>query len=984
MDKAIPGDKYIHTLSHYLRTNQCRLLPSPAAAAARPDPNSSSVAANARAIVNPLDPMASVYSGMVNSLWNVTSAVVSSISPSNLSLGLSSTPEPTSPAQEIEAHKGSWDGTGAILYDPSPVERQLQLQAQLRAPVFPLDLYYLLYLLERFEEVGIEFEDWDGLAARSAVRDATPRAAGDASGDASPAVAGTTIAASNNSGALKIQMGATTAGPTSKVPTSPRPQSIRSFSSTAISTLTLITGWKQWSTAASNSTENLSVTDDIHFIHKFFRRLQGLRLVAKISPGSHNQDKGRIEDFDGAAILTLFNHGFPPSLDDYSSDLTTPMVPPMLLPLATSFSSLTHLELHKIPANCVDGWETLMPQLRSLVLVQARIEDLYDIVVTAVVNGERRRRARALREKNRAVQIKQEQEEALKDAALETQRMNHTTSTSYEGEDAYRSTHTNSENGVGKKGNTLSEEDENLLIIATLKMWPILRHLSISDNSLPSITRNEAFHHIKSVVSLDLSHNLLLAPPSGLIHLYNLNELNLSYNMISGVQSIYQILGNIAILDLRGNRLESLSGLERLWNLEKVDIRENYLSEAAEVGRLAALPGVREVWTERNPFCTFQPKYRLEILAVFKANGHDLLLDGTFASFTERRALSNLSPSAFSAAISGVTNPANDQADTAKAGQSSATLGNKITKKKLIKSAKRVERVVNLDSDHEEEGVMAADELARFQEGVMSDGEELPQPLEAAPESPSRDATKKKKKKKSTKSSSNLKADAEAQDATASASNGKDKDKDKEKVKKRISKKKSGVVSGVSFAGDTDAPKRPTSPMSPDFQDDPEVDHSLCRGNHHVHRHRLAQLEESLAAVQLERPMSGVFILGTSPTPARPQSPSHARQPSRGILKKHSTFAGPSTGTGSNANPGASGAHTGQMDGAPYDRSGAISPRLRPSSPIGSFSSDDGGADGYRRRIEAMRSEAGSNWLKVLAEMDRDPVHGTSTMSPNF
>jgi Leucine-rich repeat (LRR) protein len=108
---------------------------------------------------------------------------------------------------------------------------------------------------------------------------------------------------------------------------------------------------------------------------------------------------------------------------------------------------------------------------------------------------------------------------------------------------------------------------------------------------------------------LDLSHNLLIAAPPGLIHLHNLHHLNLSYNMISSVQAIYQILGNIAVLDLRGNRLESLCGLERLWNLEKIDVRDNNLDEAAEVGRLAALPGIREVWCEKNPFCAFQVKY---------------------------------------------------------------------------------------------------------------------------------------------------------------------------------------------------------------------------------------------------------------------------------------------------------------------------------------------------------------------------------------
>jgi len=133
-----------------------------------------------------------------------------------------------------------------------------------------------------------------------------------------------------------------------------------------------------------------------------------------------------------------------------------------------------------------------------------------------------------------------------------------------------------------------------------------LTNLSLSDNSFPTLTHSDTFFYTQSVTKLDLSHNLLLSPPTGLIHLHNMRQLNLSYNMIAGVQTIYQILGNITSLDLRSNRLESLSGLERLWNLEKVDVRENHLDDASEVGRLAALPGIREVWSDRNPFCFIQ------------------------------------------------------------------------------------------------------------------------------------------------------------------------------------------------------------------------------------------------------------------------------------------------------------------------------------------------------------------------------------------
>ncbi|KAF9178273.1 hypothetical protein BGZ51_003960 [Haplosporangium sp. Z 767] len=950
MDKPINGDRYVRTLSHYLRSNQRRLLPP------TPPPNSdpsaassvsSTAAANARSFVTPADSMAAAYSGMVTSLWNATSSVVSAITPSSMISGNLGSPS----QDQQDTYTGSWDGTGSVLPDSSPNERQLYLSAQLRSPIFPLDLYYLLYLLERFEQVGIELEGWEGATPRT-VGTSTPRVnfpAASAPGDATTS--------------------RSLCPPPAAAPvTSTRPQSVRSFSSTAVSTLTLITGWKQWSTAASLNSSNLTVTDDIHFIHKFLKHVPSLRLVAKIPPGNQFQGKGRIEGFNADAILTLFSHEQTLEMNDETG--SSHARPLLLLPLAVTFPALTHLELHKIPPDCIEGWETLMLQLKSLVVVQSGIQDAHDILIAAVINSERRRRQRISKERNRAVLIKEEQQEALKDAALTSQELEGLTIEDPAG------VKSEADSRVAKE----SEEDD-ATILSMLKMWPALQHLSLSDNSLPALTHGNTFLYTQSITSLDLSHNLLLAPPSGLIHLHNLSHLNLSYNMISGVQSIYQILGNIATLDLRGNRLESLSGLERLWNLEKVDVRENHLDEAAEVGRLAALPGIREVWSENNPFCAIQPKYRLQILAVFKANGHDLLLDGTFASFTERRSLSNMSPSSFSTTISSVNNVANIPAASAPIATFAKELASdnqymsrpqsateealnaatktlpgtnvqsppgKLVKKKLLKAHKRVKRVVNLDSDHEGEGLAIIDEDVKGLESLQGNEESAvgsrAKNFEGTLGPPA--AIRDKKKKKDGKASGLKSKDSLTAQGSNSKSNhdagsengdenGVSQDPSKEgKTKKRVSRKKSPGVANVSFASD---------------DQDPTIDHSLCRDDHHVHRHRFAQLEKTMASKKLERAatFSTTDTVGSSSTAS---TSAHQRHPpSKGILKRNSMIV---------------------------TNNGAVSPRLRPSSPIGSFSSDDGGADGYRRRIEAMRNEAGKNWLMVLAEMDRDSSQG--------
>ncbi|KAI1311917.1 hypothetical protein EDD11_003279 [Mortierella claussenii] len=1046
MERPINGDRYVRTLSHYLRSNQRRLLP-PALPTPLPDTNGkTTAAAQARSFVTPADPMAAAYQGMVSSLWSATTAVVNSMTPASLTPGGADT---RSRPSERDIYSGMWDGTSTVQPDSSASEALLYTKARLRSPILPLDLYYLLYLLERFEQVGIELEGWEGMSSRT-VGDSTPRVIPPSSAKgASGAQEQQTGRPESKKGRTVSSFPPSGAGGTGNAnnlnsngnndQSSHRPQSIRSNYSTAVSTLTLITGWKQWSTAASLNTNNLTIADEIHFIRKFMEHAPSLRLVAKISPGNHVQGKGRIEGFNADAILTLFNHGQALSASEEGSAVK---LPPLLLPLAAIFPSLTHLELHSIPPDCIEGWETLMKQLRSLVISQSGAEDVHDIIVTAVVNSERRRRQRKLREKARAVQIKEEQNEALKDATIATQEREDDT-TALEGSDGHKvdddgNAHTGvstvQSNGISSAKPNRDEmerrtqqvgsggdDDDDATILSSLRMWPVLHHLSLSDNSFPALTHVNTFVYTPSVVSLDLSHNLFLSPPSGLIHLHNLNDLNLSYNMISGVQSIYQILGNISVLDLRGNRLESLSGLERLWNLEKVDVRENHLDEAAEVGRLAALPCIREVWSERNPFCIIQPKYRLEILAVFKANGHDLLLDGASASFVEKRMLANMSPSSFSTTISSINNVANipaasapvatfaqelnhspnypsshlqphsatgkslnaaQNASTTRAGPHSPI--GKLVKKKLVKSNKRVKRVVNLDSDHEEEyevvhavsppiladvdveelNALHDDEVAAIT--ANSSGGVLQPP-----------AVIKKKKKgikvaRGTEGDGHVdeNADGHSHGDTQSPSHRKEKDASGNgKAKKRVQKKKTATAIAsesptASSEGTGASAGAGVSFVNGDDQD-LNLDHSLCHDGHHVHRHRLAHLEKSLASLQMERPA------GAS---------GHQRQPSRGTLKKSHSLP-PNAATNNTAanvgrnSPGGHHIYGGNRAYGPNGsgNSGAISPRLRPSSPIGSFSSDDnGGADGYRRKIEAMRNEAGKNWLMVLAEMDAE------------
>ncbi|KAG0351855.1 hypothetical protein BGZ54_003072, partial [Gamsiella multidivaricata] len=95
MDKPIDGDKYVRTLAHYLRHNQKRLIPleldlhgnavHKGSSSTKGIQNnkhvSSPVTQGVRSLITPADPMAAAYSGMVNSLWSVGSAVVNTVAP---------------------------------------------------------------------------------------------------------------------------------------------------------------------------------------------------------------------------------------------------------------------------------------------------------------------------------------------------------------------------------------------------------------------------------------------------------------------------------------------------------------------------------------------------------------------------------------------------------------------------------------------------------------------------------------------------------------------------------------------------------------------------------------------------------------------------------------------------------------------------------------------------------------------------------------
>ncbi|KAG7446373.1 uncharacterized protein BT62DRAFT_968114 [Guyanagaster necrorhizus] len=286
-----------------------------------------------------------------------------------------------------------------------------------------------------------------------------------------------------------------------------------------------------------------------------------------------------------------------------------------------SFKNLQSLECADIDPRALLGWDRLAESLCSLKIKKSGLEDISDIFIGAVLDDQARRDGSTSRKRHRRIPRGPERRTSF----YSTQLPNSVP------ED---------EGGENPNHEVSSEPHSGTITpppqLSSLK-WAFLKHLSLADNALAFFPA-ELIPHLTSLVHLDLSSNLLVSIPSGLGSLYNLVSLNLSDNMIDSVLGIYHNLGQVLHLNLAHNRLESICGLERLHGLERVDLRHNSLDDCAEIGRLAPLPNITEVWVEGNPF-TEDEGYRISCFDFFWKEGKSIILDGSFPSFYEKRNL---------------------------------------------------------------------------------------------------------------------------------------------------------------------------------------------------------------------------------------------------------------------------------------------------------------------------------------------------------
>ncbi|KAI0645921.1 hypothetical protein C8Q79DRAFT_967008 [Trametes meyenii] len=296
------------------------------------------------------------------------------------------------------------------------------------------------------------------------------------------------------------------------------------------------------------------------------------------------------------------------------------------LPLDT-FKNLQSLQCTDIDPRTILGWDRLAESLRSLTVKRSGLEDVSDIFISAVLDDQARREGTISSSRSRRISRGVSRQSSFHSTQIPE-------SVPEANEDA--------EDGVGAEKEPNTPKPTASSQLPSLK-WAFLRHLSLADNALTFLPTS-FLSHLTSVTHLDLSSNLLVSVPSGLSALYNLIYLNLSDNMIDSVLGIYTMLGGVLTLNLSRNRLESICGLERLLALERVDLRHNVIEESAEIGRLATLPNIAEVWVEGNPLVEIEEGYRIRCFDFFCKEKKSILLDGSPPGFYEKRYLTSPPP----------------------------------------------------------------------------------------------------------------------------------------------------------------------------------------------------------------------------------------------------------------------------------------------------------------------------------------------------
>lgn len=359
-----------------------------------------------------------------------------------------------------------------------------------------------------------------------------------------------------------------------------------------------------------------------------------------------------------------------------------------------AFKNVTALEIYDVDFRQFYGWDRMAENLRSLTVKRAGVDDPADLIINIVLDDIDKRRRRSAKAppspsapwstaspSAKLAQLARSESPpsspsapgkqstsprggVLRDNSSKAHQRQRSTSPTRPASSRHGSAQVYNRNSMsapnfrrssGSSGSSVRSttprgSSSNLLSMGWFPAtkWRFLRHLSLADNALTNISVSSLAPLANTLQSLDLSANLFTEIPDSLASLTCLRALNLSSCMIDGLHSLGRNpLPAITTLNLRSNRLASLAGVERLLSLERVDFRDNKLTDPTEVARLTGVPEISEIYVHRNPFCKTHATFRITIFNLFRKTpgySEDIVIDSTGPSNNERKQLVDRAP----------------------------------------------------------------------------------------------------------------------------------------------------------------------------------------------------------------------------------------------------------------------------------------------------------------------------------------------------
>ncbi|XP_031621376.1 nischarin [Contarinia nasturtii] len=155
-------------------------------------------------------------------------------------------------------------------------------------------------------------------------------------------------------------------------------------------------------------------------------------------------------------------------------------------------------------------------------------------------------------------------------------------------------------------------------------IWPNLENINLSDNKLTVIDSSiKLAPNLKTLV-LDQNQIKTIENLSSLPYM---QTLSLCDNQIARCIDLHLILGgNLIHLNLSQNNLQSLEGFRKLFTLVKLDVSCNAIDSIDEVDYVANLPCLEELILTGNPIAG-TVDYRSRVLARFDDRINDIYLD---------------------------------------------------------------------------------------------------------------------------------------------------------------------------------------------------------------------------------------------------------------------------------------------------------------------------------------------------------------------